>query len=710
MVNLSLKAVFGMTLLGAVAPGLCQSPPLQIEANRVTAQPKIDGLLDEEIWQAATPITDFRQREPNEGAPASQRTEVRVCFDDRHLYIAFRCFDTETELIRRTVLQRDAKLDSDDYVFVLLDPFQRERDGFAFLVNANGAKLDGKLSLENHSPDTNWDAIWDTAAQVDDEGWSAEMSIPFRSLNFDPQQLLWAINFGRFLPRNQEEVRWSAASRNRGLFRLQDAGRMIGLEGLEEGLGLDLNPYISTRWDDASGEFEFDSGLDAFYQITPNMTATLTINTDFAETEVDSRRVNLTRFPLFFPEKRDFFVEGDEFFEFQTKGSLFQPFHSRTIGLSRGGEKVDIIGGAKLTGRTGKLGVGLLGARLDQLGDLKQDDAFVGRFTYDISDESHIGLMATHGDPRANLDNSLIGADLNLKNSHFSGDNVLSSRIWGVATDDGGTRGEAFGGQIRAINDPFAFLLEGEQVDDVFRPAMGFLSRTGSRGRSFMRYRFRPESDKVLWWSIAANEQIFVTNDGDVETLVIEPGQTSIRLHSGGGFFFAPTLNREVLFEDFQIRPDVTVPAGDYRFQSARFNFSTTDAKPLSWHFDGKFGEFFDGERLQLNPRFTWRPSPNLQIGAGLSYNDVALPGGDFETVVAHTGIRFTPNPRLSWNTLAQWDNVSDQIGINSRLRWIVKPGHDVFLVVNQGYDLIDGNLRSTQTETIAKIGMTIRF
>lgn len=697
-------------LLAAAPPQLPGQNP-RIEAVRVDTAPRIDGRLDEEVWKTAKPVTGFRQHEPDEGELASQRTEVRIAFDSRRLFVAFRCFDTNPEEIRRTVLRRDGNFRADDHVSVLLDPFGRERDGFAFLVNANGSKVDGKLSARNYEPDRNWDAIWNAAAQVDEEGWTAEISIPFRSLNFEPEQLLWRINFGRWIPRRQEQARWTAASRNRGAFRLQDSGELTGLDGLEKGLGLDLSPYVSTRWDDASGRIEFDAGFDAFYQITPSMTATLTVNTDFAETEVDARRVNLTRFPLFFPEKRDFFIEGAEFFEFDTiSRGMFRPFHSRTIGLSSGGEKIDIIGGGKLTGRAGKLGVGVLGTRLADFQDLEEDDAFVGRFTYDIFQESQIGLIATHGDPRQNLDNTLVGADLNLKNSHVAGDNVVTAKIWGMATDDAGVSGEAFGGIIRGINDPFAFLIEGEQVDDAFRPAMGFLSQTGRRGRTFVRYRFRPESDWLQWYQLQTDHLVHFTNESEVESTKIGPLAIQALTRRGDGFFFAVENFREVLFEDFNIRPGVTIPTGDYRFQTARFSLRTTESRAVQLFLNGTFGEFFDGERLQLNPGLNWSQSRFFHLNLGASYNDVGLPGGDFETIVGSAGFRLTPSARLSWSTLAQWDSVSDQIGINSRVRWIVKPGQDVFFVVNQGYDLIDGNLRSTRTETIAKVGMTIRF
>jgi len=328
-------------------------PRLQIHS--VITPPIIDGKLDDECWKKIQPAANFTQRNPDEGKPASEKTEVRVCFDKKNLYIAFRNLDSQIENINRFVMQRDARVGSDDYVFILLDPFRRGKEGFYFRINANGALGEGKVDPRSRIPRMEWDALWDGASHIDAEGWTAEMVIPFRSLSFDPNQLNWGINFGRFIPRRQEQSRWTAASRNRGFFKLEDAGVLVGLQEMDRGIGIDVKPYLTNRWkeNDRAGKgvsegYSFEPGGDIFYQITPNLTATLTINTDFAEAEVDERRVNLTRFPLFFPEQRDFFLEGAEHFEFGGQRKSPLAFHSRTIGLSANGEKVDIHAGAKM--------------------------------------------------------------------------------------------------------------------------------------------------------------------------------------------------------------------------------------------------------------------------------------------------------------------------------------------------------------------------
>ncbi|SVD01144.1 uncharacterized protein METZ01_LOCUS353998, partial [marine metagenome] len=316
---------------------------------------------------------------PEEGALATEKTEVRICRDEKALYIGVRCFDSQPDKIRAGVMQRDAPVKGDDYFFVLLDPFKRGREGYYFRTNPNGAKGEALINSDMRRPNMDWDTIWEVRSQRDELGWTAEFAIPFRSIPFDPDSDEWRIDFGRWLARSQERSRWVGISRNRQWFSLEEAGRIDGLLGVESGKGIDFKPYVASKWssEDSSDDYEFDTGFDLFYRMTPSLTATLTYNTDFAETEVDQRKVNLTRFPLFFPEKRDFFLEGSEHFSFGGLSTSPLAFHSRTIGLSTEGKKIDVVGGAKITGRHGPLGIGMLGMRLDDYGDLKADDVFV---------------------------------------------------------------------------------------------------------------------------------------------------------------------------------------------------------------------------------------------------------------------------------------------------------------------------------------------
>ncbi len=690
------------------------APRLRVYA--VETPPKIDGKLDDDCWQKADPAENFTQRNPNEGAAATQKTKVRVCFDAENLYISFRASDKQIQKLNHSVMQRDATVGSDDYVFIVLDPFRRGKSGYYFRINANGALGEGKIDPRRNAPRMEWDALWDGASHIDAKGWSAEMVIPFRSLSFDPNEMNWGVNFGRWMPRRQEQMRWTAASRNRGFFKLEDAGVLVGLKEVEKGLGIDVKPYMTHGWRNNNGDkdakegYDFEAGGDIFYQITPNLTATFTFNTDFAEAEVDARRVNLTRFPLFFPEQRDFFLQGAEYFEFGGQRRSPLAFHSRTIGLSAGGEKVDIRGGAKMTGRIGKLGIGLLGVGLGSLEELDKDQAYIGRFTYDVLAESQIGLIGSYGDPRTNGSNNLGGVDFLYKDSNWIGDNSLDVYLWMMGSENNGERGNSYGLRFEYSNTPLSFILDVENVDEKFRPALGFVQRDGGSISNFTRYRFFPKLDWMQQLDVGFGASAFTNPDGDIETERLDMPSVDFETSAGDQFYIAPEFRREVLFEDFEIQDGIPIAPGNYSTNRLHFGFDTSSARPFGFEARFGLGEFYSGKRTRTIIDAVWRASRFFRLSLGGSYNDVDLEEGDFETVVGSVGFRITPNTHLSWDSVIQYDNVSDKVGVNSRIRYIVKPGSDVYLVVNQGFDVEDGNFQQFSSEMVAKVGWTFRF
>lgn len=683
----------------------------QITATRITnSPPVVDGKLDDPIWQQIEPITDFTQQVPDEGAEPTEKTEVRMAYDERNLYIAFRAFDREPAKIARKVMRRDFGAVVSDLVSVVIDPFGREQDGLYFQVNPNGAVGDGKLDSTSQSPSMDWDTLWDAAANVDDLGWSAEMAIPFQSLTFDPSITDWAINFGRVIIRRQERIRWTAAIRNRSFFRLEDSGRLVGIEPPEKGLGLDLRPYSTLRWRNGRG-YEFDAGGEAIYQVTPNISAVLTLNTDFAETEVDFRQVNNTRFPLFFPEKRDFFLEGAEYFNFGANQANVRAFHSRTIGLSDRGEKVDLPVGLKMTGRENRLGVGMFGAGLTSEGALDSDEVFVGRFTYDVLKESRIGTFVSHGDPRGNADNTVAGVDLHFKDSSFVGDNALNVRAWGMFTRDDGEVAENVGVDINYFNQPLGLVFAAEQTGAKFRPGTGFVRRNGRRYRASGRYDWFPESAWIQNYSLSSDNSFNTRIDNAPESQWVSPSLT-LRTRMDDILRMEAVFQREVLYRDFQIRPGQIIPAGDYSFNGLGMEIATTYARPVRARLRARFGEYFHGNWKSFEPTLNFRFSKYLQFTVSGLYNEIRLPDptGQFETLIGRIGLSSTPTPNLTWNALAQWDTVSDGLGIQTRLRWIFEPGREVFLVANQGFDIHETRFTRLNTETAAKVGLTFRF
>lgn len=409
---LSVLAALGCAVIAEGSP-LMDVPVVVLES------PVIDGSLDDEAWESAVRFDDFTQVEPNEGAAPSERTEVLLIRTADSLYIGVKCFDSEPDKILARDRRRDSSGQGDEHLRIVIDPFGRGSDGYFFGIAAGGSWGDGILR-EGREPEMDWDSIWFAKTSVTDEGWFVEAEIPFRSIGFDRNLSTWGFNIERVIRRHEEVVRWSSPTRDR-FFALEGAGKIGNMEDLQTGLGLDLRSTIVSRWRESEGSFDFEPSFDAFYRITPSLTATATWQTDFAETEVDARRVSTSRFPLFFQEKRAFFLEDARYFRFGGIGKSPLPFHSRTIGLSNVGERVPITFGGKLAGQIGRFNVGLLGVGLEEVDDLEADEIYAARVNYDLFRESRIGGILTEGNPRSNGSARTYGLDFHLKDSTFRG-------------------------------------------------------------------------------------------------------------------------------------------------------------------------------------------------------------------------------------------------------------------------------------------------
>ncbi|HMB74368.1 MAG TPA: sugar-binding protein, partial [Gammaproteobacteria bacterium] len=433
---LARAGLLGLSACALMAQGLAQEDASgsakRIEVRSQSAEIEVDGLLDEEFWRNATVIEDLHQVEPTEFAEPSQPTEIFLFYDTDYLYVGARMWDTEADSITANVLRQGEGLSSEDRFAIIIDPYLDQRSGYRFQVNPNSVRWDA-LYQNTSSLESNWEGIWQGAATRDAEGWTAEMAIPFKTISFNPNTPEWGVNFERTIQRNGESIGW--VSRNREL-NPGVAGIASGFAGLEQGRGLDIVPSASVtraKTYGAAGDSsnDFEPSLDVFYNVTPSLNAALTINTDFSATEVDDRQVNLTRFNLFFPEKRDFFLQDADIFEFgriggggfnrgggggnpSVPGSASQngrPFFSRRIGLSATGVPVDIEYGGKLCGRVGRWNIGALAIRQGEFEDVEATDVFVGRVAANVLSESAVGIIVTDGDPRSNAENSLIGAD-----------------------------------------------------------------------------------------------------------------------------------------------------------------------------------------------------------------------------------------------------------------------------------------------------------
>ncbi len=667
-------------------------------AARATIAPRVDGVLDDEAWRQAPPIGPLVQAEPDEGAPASEETEVRVLFTESTLYFGIVCRDRAPRAVVSTQLTRDADLETDDAILIALDPFFDHRNGFFFQVNPAGARADDQIANNSEHTSLDWDGIWEAAARRTDEGWTAEIAIPFKTLRFKPGQTTWGLNVERRITRRNEIDRWAAARRDAWTANLSEAGEIDGLEGIHQGRGLDIRPYVSGRHE--AGKSPVTGGADIFKNLTPNMNASVTVNTDFAETEVDARQINLTRFPLFYPEKRAFFLEGAGVFDVAaTTEEAVLPFFSRRIGLLNG-QEVPIVAGTKVVGRQSDYNIGLLDVQTGQIEDdpVKRasqavpdtgQNLLAARVSRNIFRQSWIGAVATNGNPAGTGGNTLVGADARFATSTFHGNKNLSSSWFLLRTDDQATRTTdyAFGGNVDYPNDLWDVSFGYRQIGDNFRPALGFVPRTGIRrispGMAFMprphRWHIRQFHFELepVWVSDLHN----VVQSWDAFTAPF-----NVEMESGDHFEFNYMPQYERLPDPFEISNGVTIPVGGYQWTRWGVQVDTADKRPWVGRFEYTWGGFYDGTRRQFQLGLTLKPSTHVSGSFLLERNDIALPGGALRTQVVTLRADYNVSPDVSWTNLVQYDSESRMLGLQSRFRWILRPGNDIFLVVNRGW------------------------
>lgn len=664
---------------------------------------RLDGRLDEAIWLRLAAATGFVQQEPREGQPATEQTEVRVAFDEQNLYLGVMLHDSDPDGVIGRALQRDAGLGSDDRFMFILDTFMDGRTGYFFEINPAGLMGDGLLrGSSGGMVNKSWDGIWEARVHRGEHGWSAEIRIPFRTLNFDPARDIWGINFQRTVRRKNEESLWSGHLRNQGLWRPEHAGRLSGLEGVSQGLGLEVKPYAVASWQRAPGrgapqsETPADMGLDVTYSITPSLRASLTLNTDFAEAEVDQRRVNLTRFPQSFPERRDFFLEGSSVFSFaQSSGP--SPYFSRRIGLVAG-NPVPITAGARLAGQVGPHDVGFLQVRTGAHETGTAEDFSIARVRRNILRSSAIGAVYTrrarHGtDAQPEFEGHTVGVDLDLYTSRFRGGRNLQFEAFFVGHNEPlpvGARAtettlgdrSARGVRLAYPNDPVRAHISLREFGDAYDPAVGFVARRGFRRlQPTVGWSPRPALPAVRQLDFQAQLEHLTDLHGRLETFNVSATVLGVRFESGENVEVEARHDFERIDNDFQIHPGIVIPAGDYSFQQWEVSVRTAGRRALSANGSLNGGEFWSGTRLQSQLGASLTPRPGVSVGASWERNDVRLPAGSFTTNLVRSSGGWHFSPWMSLNGSVQYDDVTRVVGTFARFRWIVTPGSDIYLV-----------------------------
>lgn len=712
----------------------------QARAVFVDEAPILDGKLDDAVWEKAEVITDLTQAEPKMGAPQSFRTEIRILTDGDTLFVSIHAFDPQPDKIVANRMARSELFYYDDFFSINLDTFHDHRSGYFFQINPVGGRRDA--TFEGDLFEENWDGIWYAKAQIDETGWVGEMAIPFKTMGFVEGKDVWGLNMSRRIRRFNEDDRWADPTVQRLSVNMAQAGDLHGMSVARLGVGLDVVPAMSLggMHDEFHNRDKLitEPSFDAFYRVLPSLTASVTANTDFAQTEVDDTQVNLTRFALFFPEKREFFLREKGLFDFgglENENGI--PFFSRRIGLDDGLDPIRLHGGGRMTGRVGRYRIGLLDIQQDGNQGFEDTNLSVARVSATVLDESAVGVMLTHGDPASDEENMLAGADFNFRSSRLIPNRSISVNGWAQQDFSGdayGDRSSAFGGSVVYPNDRVNFRLKYKEFQKGYDPALAFVNRTDVRGyEGEYRFRFRQQSGPVRTWDLLTTANLFTDRDDVPET---------------AAFNFSPirvTSQLEDLFEmkfvylydnvprPFFITRHIGVVPREYHGYSGIADLTTSLHRPLRVRFTTGVGTFYDGWGARIAPLIEWRPSRHWLLsieyderqffdfdackGSTIGTPDCNRAANEpyrrhtnFATRLARFRIQIAFNTEIAWSTLVQYDNISNGLSAQSRLRWIISPGREFFLVVGQDFDATPGDLRVQKTRPVAKLRWTFRF
>ncbi len=732
--------LFRRCLLGSVAAVVCLSGSLSaaeleksLEIKRLDDPPDIDGVVGIEEWAQATSRTDLLQASPIEYAAPSEETVWYFGYDDRTLYVAAIAHYKDPTSVVANVLRQGASLESDDSLNILVDGSNTKRSGYLFALNANGVRADAIFTNGVDRSDE-WDGIWRGAATRTETGWSMEMAIPFNTLSFDSAADAWGLNFWREHQRSNETIAWQSVA---GEVNPTGSGEMSGLRDLDQGFGLDVIPAITGTsvkvYDGPGSEGELKPSIDLRYLFTPSISGLITINTDFAATEVDDRQLNFDRFGVFFPEKRTFFLADFDIFQFggivdggpdslvgTSADTNAMPFFSRRIGLGDDNQPVDIIAGGKVSGRAGSLDFGALVIRQDSYEDIDESDLAVARLTYNVFEESLIGAIATYGDPGSNDDNSVVGIDYRYRNTRLGDGRILEGNAWWQkSSTDSAVGGEdAFSAAFAlSSNEGLSAGFQYQEVDEDYAPALGFVDRVGVRLYSLeAEHLTRIRDHKFLReFLVAAGASRWEYLDtGMVQSQEIELIPLRFLSNSGDILRFWFRRHTEGLLPGDQPlgRIGITLDPGIYHFSRPGFFLRTARYRPVSFAMRANFGDFYTGKRLELRPEIRWTPNQHVSTSLTVGFNRFKFPDQKRITrqLTWNTEIAF--NADWSLITNIQYDNLSENLGVNARLRFNIAAGNDFWFVINHNMqrDEIDDRFDSEQTTATAKIRYTFRF
>ena len=662
-----------------------------IIATTVEEAPVIDGRLDDPVWQGVPGASEFYQKEPVEGEAATEVTTVHILYDRAYLYIGVELLDSDPVQIRASELQRDSTLDNDDSFTVAVDSFHDHRNAFVFRLNALGTRYDALIQEESKNLDRAWDEQWTAAAVRTDQGWSAEFSIPFKILRFSgAEEQVWGINFERVIKRKNESVYWSGWDRDFGFNNISQAGHLEGLIDIKQAERLRIRPYLlggvenfaaTSAGTEAVGEVGID---DLKIAVTSNLTADLAFNPDFGQVEVDAQQVNLTRFNLFFREKRPFFVEGAESLRMGLGLLHFGPppvemFHSRRIGLSDAGEPISIMAGSKLTGKIGAFDLGFLNVQTNDDQGFPGENFTVARVRRAVLDRSYVGGIFTNRQG-GGLYNRLAGLDARFVLKKYLQINGMLAKSFTTGLSD-----QEWLTQIGAEwrTDLVTAGVNYMDIEPNFIPGIGFLRRKDRTIGSRMILRPRPGGERIRNFEIETS--LVYNHDQDGVLISRNTGlDFGVVFQSGDKVEFEIENDVERLSRPFPIGPGVILPIGEYRWNAGGVSFRSFNGRKLAGSAGVSLGDFYNGTKNSLDLAGEFRPNENLNFSPSYKYNDIDLIEGSFNTHLfgLRADVSFTNN--LLTSTFLQYNSTGDLAALQVRFNYIFRTIDNFFIVYNE--------------------------
>jgi hypothetical protein len=724
MFNLSRKELLIFAIIGGLFecfPTFAQtSQPSAIEAHRIESLIQVDGVLNEKEWADARKVSNFTQRELFVNQPVTERTEVAIIYNSDYLYVGVWCYDSNPQKIIAKEYKRDFEYDLDDNFILIFDTYRDQRNGFMFVTNPNGARSDLQIFNNGGSLNKFWNGVWDVKTTKTDSGWFAEFKIPFSTLKYSPSDgaQVWSCNFERNIRRKREQARWQGWGRDNTITQVNQAGQLLGLNHLRDKRFVEVKPYAIGGLDkvDDKARSRGNAGVDVNYLLTPTYRLNLTVNTDFAQVESDQQQINLTRFPLFFPELREFFLEGNDFFDMGFGGNRIVPFYTRNIGLDSNREAVPILGGARLLGKEKFSTIGLMNIVTGHLDEGTTTNYSVASYRRDVGKQSVVGGMSVNKFDASGWHTTTgfngrynTNTFLKNKNLNFGGSAVMTYRDQPLNGIENGSPNVSYRAFVGYPNDQFTVFASTQRSPLGFEPEVGLMRRRNFE-ESFLMMIFSPRPKKYLKWirQYDFRPAVITLNRYDdtkkLQSFEYQLRYLGISARSGDWIYLDYKILAEGLIQDFKISDSITIAANTYWWQQSELGLASFEGRTISVKAFYIWGEFFKGKKNTIKTEVLWRAHKHVNFRLNYEQNDISLPEGSFQTQLVGSRIEYALTPNAFGALFGQWNSSQEVLNINFRLQLIPKLGTDFYLIINQIVDTSNQQWKTGRATVLGKL------